>query len=262
MQPDDYLHHVRTDGARLQAVVVGRLDAEVPACPGWTVRDLVLHTAEVYEHKTAIIEQGARPRGWSSSRPDGTEPLAWFVTMHERLCATLAAADPAAPTWTWLAAPQTTAFWHRRMAHETLIHRVDAELAGTELAAGGAGEVDRSLAVDGIDEVLRVFLAGRGSGCGGGETVAVECDARRWVVQLTGDGADVTELGVDRVVESSGTERGAAEPASSEHPQAVVRGDPSAVLLWLWGRADMAAVEVDGDSQAVDMLRAALRSAT
>ena len=44
-------------------------------------------------------------------------------------------------------------FWFRRMAHETVIHRVDAELA----AGLPTAHVPDDLAIDGIDEVSRFF---------------------------------------------------------------------------------------------------------
>ena len=46
-----HVEHVRQDGQRLTAAASGSLSIEVPSCPGWTVRDLVSHVAEVYEHK-------------------------------------------------------------------------------------------------------------------------------------------------------------------------------------------------------------------
>ena len=46
-------------------------------------------------------------------------------------------------------------FWIRRMAQETVIHRVDAELALGEPFA----PIPDDLALDGIDEVLERFLA-------------------------------------------------------------------------------------------------------
>jgi hypothetical protein len=43
-----YIDHVRADGERLAAVAERGLDPPVPSCPGWTVRDVVGHTAEVF----------------------------------------------------------------------------------------------------------------------------------------------------------------------------------------------------------------------
>ncbi|MBN2623563.1 MAG: maleylpyruvate isomerase N-terminal domain-containing protein, partial [Acidimicrobiales bacterium] len=49
MRPDRYLDLVEQDGRRLAEVAAaGDLDAPIPSCPGWAVRDCVVHTGEVY----------------------------------------------------------------------------------------------------------------------------------------------------------------------------------------------------------------------
>ena len=53
-----YLEHVRSDAARLSEVALLGLDADVPCCAGWTVRDLVQHVGTVYTHKSMIVEEG------------------------------------------------------------------------------------------------------------------------------------------------------------------------------------------------------------
>src|SRR5205823_6038165 len=56
--------------------------------------------------------------------------------------------------WAFLDAPSPKAMWARRQAHETTIHRVDAELA----AAAGVTPIAAELAIDGIDELLTCFV--------------------------------------------------------------------------------------------------------
>lgn len=66
-----------------------------------------------------------------------------------------AARRPEDPAGSWHTSDQEVGFWIRRMAQETVIHRIDAELAtGQPVAPVPAG-----LAVDGIDETLKVFVA-------------------------------------------------------------------------------------------------------
>jgi uncharacterized protein (TIGR03083 family) len=67
---------------------------------------------------------------------------------REQLVATLRAADPDAEMWT-LGRDQRVRFWQRRMVHEAVIHRVDAELA-----LGREPMIDPTIAADGIDELL------------------------------------------------------------------------------------------------------------
>src|SRR5258706_15059945 len=102
--------------------------APVPSCPGGTVDDLVRHVAEVYLHKTECIRQGTFPRPWS---PDlSAEPaLALLDRAYQELTAQFAAQPPWERAATWYEPEQTVGFWIRRMAQETVIHRVDAELA-------------------------------------------------------------------------------------------------------------------------------------
>ena len=52
-----------------------------------------------------------------------------YMRLHE-LVATLDAVDPELPAWNFAPQAKKAAFWHRRMAHETAIHRWDAQMAG------------------------------------------------------------------------------------------------------------------------------------
>ena len=64
-----FVEHVRHDGLRLAAAADGSLAEAVPSCPGWTVRDLVAHVAEVYEHKIACTALGYAPDPWPPEWP-------------------------------------------------------------------------------------------------------------------------------------------------------------------------------------------------
>src|SRR4029450_13488361 len=74
--------------------------------------------------------------------PPGDDALVgWFRAGHATLVDALSAADPALDCWTFLPAPSPLGFWARRQAHETAIHRVDAQGpagGGTGAAAGHA----------------------------------------------------------------------------------------------------------------------------
>jgi uncharacterized protein (TIGR03083 family) len=113
----------------------------VPSCPGWTVRDLLRHTGYVHRWATGFVAEGqTRPGGASeeeilSQGPDDAELPGWFREGHATLVRALGAAAPHLNCWAFLPAPSPLAFWARRQAHETAIHRVDAERA-----AGAAGQ--------------------------------------------------------------------------------------------------------------------------
>ncbi|HVK21613.1 MAG TPA: maleylpyruvate isomerase family mycothiol-dependent enzyme [Actinokineospora sp.] len=242
----DYLDCLAADYIRLRAVAETALDAAVPSCPSWTMADLVRHVAEVYQHKTAAMRDNAFPRPWP---PDltGREPIEVLDESYEALLDQFDQLEPEDQRITWYAAEQTVGFWQRRMAQETVIHRIDAELA-----AGVDSEVvPDALAIDGIDEVLHRFLAyfsteapeefGAALAALAGQRVAVRSAGSTWIVDLQPTGVKIDT-------------DGAAD--------ATVTGDPDAVLRWLWRRADYDAVTADGDLDAVKALYAVLEEAT
>jgi uncharacterized protein (TIGR03083 family) len=243
MDADRYLTHLRSDGNRLAEVAEQGLDPDVPACPGWTVRDVVTHTARVYTHKIACIRQNRAPDPWPPPDIEEREqdPLEFFRSSLAELVDELTSRGPAAPAYTWWQPEQTVGFWDRRMAQETVVHRVDVEAAHDLLLP-----VDEDLALDGIDEVLERFLAGpfgqESIGELPGGTAVVRSGDHAWLVRMDPD-ANVCEAGP-----------GAAD--------ATVTGEPSELLLWLWGRRPDSAVHAQGDSAAVRALRDRLAAAT
>jgi uncharacterized protein (TIGR03083 family) len=132
-------------------------DAKVPTCPEWQVRDLVRHTGAVHRWAGALVaEADTSPRPFGGAPDlDGAELLTWFREGHQRLVDTLASADPDLRCWQFLPAPSPLAFWARRQAHETAVHRFDAESARGGTPSGIAPE----FAADGIDELLTGFHA-------------------------------------------------------------------------------------------------------
>jgi uncharacterized protein (TIGR03083 family) len=236
-----FVGHVRLDGDRLAAAADGGLDASVPSCPGWSARDLVTHVAQVYEHKIACTRLGREPDPWPPAWPTDRDPIVWFRDAHARLLAMFDVHGATDPSPTWWPPDQTVGFWARRMAHETAIHRVDAELA-----VGAVTPVDAPLALDGVDEVLTIMLAGDWSEAPidppAGQRVAVEAGNRRWVVTLDTTTIEVAE---DR------------DPAD-----ATVGGDPSDVVCWLWGRAGDERVTRSGSEGTIGLLRSRLALAT
>ena len=241
MDKERYLRLLQSDGLLLASAAAQNLTAEVPTCPGWTVADVVRHTAEVYEHKIACIGlAGEKPEPWPPSWPVNLDPLQWFEAAHSRLLAVLTATQDDAPSWTWLPADQTAGFWVRRMAQETAVHRVDAQSA-----FGAPAPVDDALALDGIDEVLHLMLAGdwsedRQEGSTGQVTIAEA--GRTWTVSIRPDDIDVVDEG---------------QPADTQ-----VSGSASDLLLWLWGRLPDTAVALSGSLAEVRTLRERLRLAT
>lgn len=238
-----YVEHVRADAARIAAVAGRGLEPAVPSCPGWTVRDAVEHTAEVYQHKIACMREKRSPEPWPPERDD--EPtLDYFARSAETLVDELTSRDPLefAETWWW--DERTVGFWGRRMAHESAIHRVDVELAYDDVTP-----IDDALALDGVDEVLRIFAAGDWSD----EPFR---DGRPAIFRVrSGDAAWRVVLEPMAVVAQ--VDRWPDLPVD-----VTVSADPQPLYLWLWGRGPDDALTVDGDASAVDHLHARMRLAT
>ena len=253
MTPDRYLELIEQDGRRLAAAAAaGDLGAAIPTCPGWDVRACVTHTGQVYRHKVACIRLQRRPveaDGVEQEPPPGVELVAWFEASLDALLAELRERGPEAPAYTWWPGDQTVGFWFRRMAQESAVHRLDVEDG-----RGTPTPIDPELAVDGVDEVLELFLAddwatldpkeweGVDPHAGAGGTVAVRTGGKVWR----------STLGPDTLPLARGD--GPADDA--------VTGQPEAVLLWLWGRRPDGAVALDGDPAVLAAYRDRLRLAT
>jgi uncharacterized protein (TIGR03083 family) len=206
------------------------------------VRDLVRHIAEVYEHKIECTRLKRAPDPWPPAWPSDRDPIEWLDDAHGRLQEMFERSEPSTPSATWWPPDQTVGFWARRMAHETAVHRVDAELA-----TGVADPtVDPDLAVDGIDEILDLMLAGDWSeephDASTGQRVAV----------ATAGGTRLITLEPESVAVSREVDRADAR----------IEGDPSSVLLWLWGRVPDERIERSGDLDAIRVLRSRLAIAT
>ncbi|MFF5310938.1 maleylpyruvate isomerase family mycothiol-dependent enzyme [Streptomyces massasporeus] len=158
METAEFLHALETEGRLLAAAAEeAGTEVKVPTCPGWQVRDLLRHTGAVHRWAAAYVAGQVTER-----RPlveptdlDGAELIAWYRDSHRRLVGTLAGASPDVECFAFLPAPSPLAFWARRQAHETAVHRVDAESA----RGGAPTEVTPEFATDGIDELLRGFHA-------------------------------------------------------------------------------------------------------
>ncbi|NHC46909.1 maleylpyruvate isomerase family mycothiol-dependent enzyme [Motilibacter aurantiacus] len=247
-----YLETLRQDAARILELAPSGWDRPVAGCPGWDVRDTVRHLGEVYRHKAASVRLGRRAADneYVAAPGPGEDLAEWYSRSLLDLLSVLLAAPPDARAWTWWPAERTLGFWHRRMAQETLVHRVDVEQA-----LGTASSIPADLALDGVDEVLAVFLpaflpeAGDVPGLLPGSRARLDVRPANdtglaWRVELEGSRVVVNRVAPDA-------------PAD-----AAVTGSPGAVLLWLWGRLGSRAVSVSGDKAQVEAVRAALVAAT
>jgi len=231
---------VEQQGTALGDAAARDLTAAVPAAPGWDVTELLRHTGQIHARTSVILRTGTMERPSRRNGMLGDAPsdgvLDWYRTTLAVLVADLQAVDdPDRPVYSFASDHQRAGFWPRRMAHETTIHRVDAEqAAGTEVAP-----VDAALAADGIDEILTIFVPALGADRSPG-------DGRRVLLDPT-DAGGAWLVGFDDGAISVAT--GGADP------DAAVRGPAGDLLLWLWGRRPLDGLDVDGDRGAADALR-------
>ena len=181
MDPAVHLAHLRADAAALLAAAVADPEAPVDSCPGWDRRKLVKHLCVPYGWATAQALAGPdEPRGFrDAARPEDDEDLfEFFDAAADRVVEALGSIDTTVvyPTF---AGPRPGAWFPRRMAMETAIHRWDA----------AGGPIDPELAVDGIDELLDEFCpllpADRFAGVASSVHLhATDAESGEWLVTL------------------------------------------------------------------------------
>lgn len=246
MEVSDHLAALQHDGDLLGAAAEqAGLTAAVPSCPSWQVRDLLRHIGYVHrwaagyvveQRKERLPDRPGEPELLAGGPPD-TGLLDWYRAGHAALVTALTEAAPDLDCYYFLDAPSPRAFWARRQAHETAIHRVDAELA----ASGEPTPVGAEFGADGVDELIMGFF-GRDAEqltdaqrAGGRQTLQVVADDTpgEWHLELTEDGKLAFAV-----------RRGRASA------DCTLTGPAAGLYLLLWNRADpkAASVAVSGDA--------------
>ncbi|MBY8882500.1 maleylpyruvate isomerase family mycothiol-dependent enzyme [Actinacidiphila acidipaludis] len=239
MKTDAFIGTLRREGRLLaEAAERSGLDAPVPPCPDWQVRDLLRHTGAVHRWAAAFVaEQRTADVEWDETAPEDPLLVAWYRDLHSDLVGTLDTAPPDVACWTFLPAPSPLAFWARRQAHETTIHRVDAEAA----LGGVLTPVDAEFAADGVDELLSGFHVRRRSRVRTDRprtlrVVATDSPGGDWLLHLSPE-PPVVERGVT----------GAAD--------CTLGGPADALYLALWNRGPYDVLSVEGDDELVSLWR-------
>jgi len=140
-----------------KALCEADLDAEVPTCPGWVLRDLVRHVGGLHRWVVGAIKEG-HP---DTPTPDGPHQrgdlLEWWNEGWSDFLHVLATAAPDAPAWHFGPKPRTVSWWYRRQAHEHAIHAWDAVLAARWRPPADVPFEPR-FALDGVDEIVTMFF--------------------------------------------------------------------------------------------------------
>ena len=240
----EHITAVRHEGSLFSdAVRRSGLDAEVPGCPGWDVRELIRHLSSVHLWAAAYVSNRAtewRDHGpeelteyWPELAcfwPDDADLVDWYLETNENLVRELTTAPPDHECLAFLPAPTPVAMWARRQAHETAIHRFDAESP-----AKSTTSYDSAFASDGIDEILMLFAPRWGNPTPHANTMVVRTTDTNDAWHITmgpetinarhGDGpADVTLAGTASELFLAVWNRG--------KPPITVTGKPELVATW------------------------------
>lgn len=233
MDPTVHRAALAAEGGRIAALPADALDRPVPACPGWDVARLLGHLGRVHRWAASFLADPASGGDAGPRPPAGADVLPWYADSLAGLLDELDRHDPDEPAETF-AGPATARFWFRRQAHETAVHRWDADDA---ITPGGAAPIDAALAADGIDEWLGLFVPrfvlDKGDGVPAdlvGATLHVHCTDTEgeWLLRLADGGVEVER------VHAKG--------------DAALRGPASDLLLAAWHRRPLDAIDVVGDA--------------
>lgn len=231
MRYEDFIEAIEREAKTFVDVLrSGDADAAVPACPDWSLRDLGLHLAEVHRWWAHVVEVGGSEE--PEDRPEideDPEDLPGVVDEGvEALLARLRDHDEFDPAWTWWGERHVGRI-ARRMAHDTAVHRWDAQAAVDD-----PDPVDGRLAADGISEFIDVFL--------GSQDEPWPHEPATLHLHRS-DGRGNWSVTLDPM---SGQSRRARDDAG------VLRGTASDLLLVLWRRKDLDAIRVTGDRPTVE----------
>jgi uncharacterized protein (TIGR03083 family) len=238
-----HIEALRREGVQMaSAVAAAAADDRVPTCPEWTVRDLVHHLGGVQRWATGYVADARRER-WDvglidvvGSWPDDADLVAWFGQGCNGLAAALEAAPEDLDCWTFLPAPSPRAMWARRQAHETAVHRVDAELATR--APADITAFDPAFATDGVDELLSCFVPRPRSRLRADPPtlLGVTCSdtGATWLLTIGAEGVTT------------------AAAAPLDDASCVVRAAAADLYLALWSRRPPDVLQADGDGRVLE----------
>lgn len=244
----DFDRHCATI-SKQAALFAGHLDgadvtAPVPSCPGWNVSQLTRHVEGGLRWAENIVATRATEpppdtglRDLSHAAHDDATDLADAIRdAASSLVGTLLEAGPAAQMWCPVAGGGS-AFFARRFAHETAAHRADAVLA-----LGLPFLLDDDVARDGVEEWLELG------------SLPFHFDVHPAMRELLGAGRTIglhaVDIGEHWLLDFTGeaiTWRRGDEPARAE-----LHGSATELLLVIYRRLPVTAVDVAGDGELVD----------
>ncbi|CAN5689514.1 maleylpyruvate isomerase family mycothiol-dependent enzyme [soil metagenome] len=240
MRVADHIAAVDEHGQALHAAAqAAGLTADVPNCPTWTVDTLLAHVGKVHRWAATFLREGKAATAGGKHPRAAVAPaggvLEWYADGHAALLAAMRAAPADLDCWTFVPGLAPLPFWARRQAHETAIHRADADSALDRVPT-----YDPALAADGIDELLAGFFTR-----GGGKLVSDP------PVSLA-----VRPTDVDRSwrMQIGPTARRTTSP-SDEPADCTLTGPASELYLLLWNRRRRTEPDIIGDPAVLELWR-------
>ena len=237
----------RSAALREAAAAAATLDALVPACPDWSLEDLVDHLGQVQRFWAAAVAAGptSEPPDDDDDQMPGPDLLAWSVESTAALLAALDAAGPDRGCWTWWgdsAAPMTAGAVARHQVQEAAVHARDAQDS-----VGRAGPLPAVIARDGVAEFVTVGLGAAGPWPHAPGRIALDADeGDAWLV-------DLGETGAALVPSAASAPRGGVTGAGPG-PAAAVHAPASDLVLMLYRRKALEDVRITGDRALVERL--------
>lgn len=132
----------------------------IPACPGWTLADLVTHVGRAQRWAAATIDARSRSELDIRSVPEGARPgwaaaPAWLSAAARLVLDAVDSVGADTEVWTTIGEPRAARWWVRRLANEATVHRADALLALDRTVTIGSAR-----AADAITEWLELLTVG------------------------------------------------------------------------------------------------------
>lgn len=220
------------------------LDAQVPTCPGWTLRDLAQHLGDGRRRQAVIVAAGpgveppARtdPKGAPTAPRDREALDAWLAESTELILDALREAGPDRGCWAWWTSPQVphnSGAVARHQIQEIAVHTYDAQLT-----QGAAQPLPADVAVEGVDEFLTTVSATNVPWPFKPATIDLHAtEGGSWRLTLDADGVRCDDLAAD------------AEPGDM-----VMRGAASEMVLYFYDRVPFDGLEITGDSEPMEQL--------
>jgi uncharacterized protein (TIGR03083 family) len=237
MNDQQLLDAIRADGTTFaDCLDRGPLDRPVPGCPDWSLAELADHLGFIHRNVTRTVLLPAEERMQWLPVPDPTgDPGPWIREGVDQLLDALHR-DGDGTVATFIG-PRPRRWWWRRQAHETSLHRWDAESA-----IGAPTPIAPELAVDGVDELFETFLPRVPPDRLGGDGATVHLHATdtdgEWVLRFDADAVRIER--------------------AHRKGDVAARASASDLLLFLYGRRSPAELEVFGDSTILDRWQGAI----